>query len=402
MTHRGILKGVARPATQTPQPTGSYLGTLGRFVGSLPDVVAESVRSPNLLISTGGALATITPGWASLCVGVGAGLERLPAHLPGGEGDPQRSVELDGRLAQAESTAMMQLEKPCECAEDPDFDCWHTALGHPPRPFVIPHRPHHRRVSFAEHAEEVQYPPEELPVPVDPVEPDWRNPVLWPMPERLRPRGKATQESRKLFGELFAGWVTEEGVVDQTSTDFQISTYASYLWGTGAKVLGVHRVPAADDKDDHVLRLRIGEEEVLCALKVLSRLVPVLAFRPRTSELLASVRSRFVQYSKEVGLSLEVSALVATGTIFAAMMVTDPERRTWRALNGRAVRDGLALSQHFGAGYVPGNRWWFWSQGSRMKDVFQPFSYIPGLDLATSWAGVAGSPVSLPSAKGVA
>lgn len=191
-------------------------------------------------------------------------------------------------------------------------------------------------------------PPENVPVGNDP-----DGPMGGARPRR---RGRVINQAwRKLVGEMTVdGSFNWFGVVDQTSAG-QLTGWIRGIFGRRAKLLSLQQVrvgksgldiqrswqdartrPAdpqspeksrGDDMDhDWVAFVSVRGEPFRVSVRLLSRLIGFMAFRPRNRGTLLLLRSKAAQYSKEMNMSAEQLAWVLHGTIALALLVPKVEK----------------------------------------------------------------------------
>lgn len=124
------------------------------------------------------------------------------------------------------------------------------------------------------------------------------------------------------------------------------SQFLSHLWcntlhADGAKVISNHRVPYGekDAQNKHsqsecVLTIRLDGVELAVGLSIYVKLYAYACFRPRTSDMVASLRSRAAQYSKELGIPQALLSWVLPGTISLALQVLRHEGVGFEAIAG--------------------------------------------------------------------
>jgi hypothetical protein len=122
-------------------------------------------------------------------------------------------------------------------------------------------------------------------------------------------------------------------------------------------VTGGHRVALEKEgksgpETDWLLTVSLNDREVGVSLEVFTRLFQYSTFRPRTRELLLSLRSRSTQISKEIGLEAKLAAWCTPGNVALAMSVLDIEQQSFEALGSRGGERSQARSGHLAAGEV--------------------------------------------------
>lgn len=127
---------------------------------------------------------------------------------------------------------------------------------------------------------------------------------------------------------------------------------------------------------DELLTVRLSGGQLAVSLRIYTRLFAYCAYRPRTQELLSSLRSRCIQYGKEMDASPEYVALVTPGTISLAMQVLPFERSAWATLGGVQGHVGRELSKQYTTGTVP---WTHKASGTPLRGFWDRLKYIDTL-----------------------
>lgn len=169
---------------------------------------------------------------------------------------------------------------------------------------------------------------------------------------RLRPRGRLTRSLESAVSETLMSLGGGGGF--QTSRNLA-GTWVRTILAGGAKLAGHQQVTINDQEgvSDELLTLRWRGGEMLVSLSLFARVFNYCVYRPRTAELLPSLRSRCIQYGKELGASPEYVALVTPGVVALAMQVLPIERSAWATLGERQGRVTAELSRQFVAGAAP-------------------------------------------------
>nr|WNM95046.1 MAG: hypothetical protein [Diaporthe helianthi umbravirus 1] len=180
---------------------------------------------------------------------------------------------------------------------------------------------------------------------------------------RPRARGKDTNELERILDTSSAGAVSA-GLERKRSGGVQTSNVAS-SWlralcqVSGAKVVENHQVEFGEgDKvvKDQTIYISMGSGDLCLSLGLYARLYSYACFKPRTQELIPSLRARAVQTCKELGYPADYSAFVLAGTVAMAHTIIPLEASAWRALGGETGRKSAVLSRDLAAGVVPGAR----------------------------------------------
>jgi hypothetical protein len=126
-----------------------------------------------------------------------------------------------------------------------------------------------------------------------------------------------------------------------------------------------------------MLHVELNGSTVLVSLAIYCKLATYAVFRPRSRELLFSLRVRAVEYAKELGMGYRLLSLVLPGTLALALHVLDHEVACWDALGGRLGKRTVELSGELNAGAVPpfylgGSKLLSWLVGGRTERVVYP------------------------------
>jgi hypothetical protein len=202
---------------------------------------------------------------------------------------------------------------------------------------------------------------------------------------RLRRRGRETNELfRMLVGDL-ATLNDTSGLVDWTSP-FALGTWFRSVFGDEARLRAVMRVGARgagwanyDEPRDDVgdpnpidpargsggidwlatVTLRGSTEPLQISIRLVSRLINWMAYRPRDRGTLLALRARSVGYAKELEMPAERLTWVIHGSLVVAFILSDVESRTYRLLGQRSGERVVPWSQRVLEGVLRdgGLRW---------------------------------------------
>jgi hypothetical protein len=172
---------------------------------------------------------------------------------------------------------------------------------------------------------------------------------------RLRARGKVTHEAEKIMGLLDeVATAIEDG--GKTSPR-HVGRWFRHLYAQRVRPVGIRSIisrsgrdgdevagadPAGKEKvapEDALVAVTVEEQAdvLLVSLRLLSRLVNYMAFRPRNAGTPLLLRTKAAQYSKEMDLEPEQLSCVIHGCIAVAMTIPEIELRSMRAISGRAA-----------------------------------------------------------------
>lgn len=178
---------------------------------------------------------------------------------------------------------------------------------------------------------------------------------------RLRRRGRLTRAVEESLTKAGLG-VSDAG--GKTSLTI-VRLWLESLSVGGAKVTAGHLVelksasPAGEGSKekpsvcDWLLTIRIGGSSLDVSLGVYQALSAYACFRPRTSDLVMSLRSRAVQLGKELDYPTGYTSLCLAGSVALAMFVTKREEVAWSALGGRTGRRVGEMSSAYRDGEIP-------------------------------------------------
>jgi hypothetical protein len=177
---------------------------------------------------------------------------------------------------------------------------------------------------------------------------------------RLRRRGKMTRAIESSVRKTMA----EAGSV----AGGQTSHWTARLWletlqsSAGVKVTAGHQVELTPPHDkegvttpgvyDWTLVVVVGGIELAVSLGMYVGLFAYACFRPRTAELVLSLRSRGMQLSRELGMSTAHGAFCLPGSVALAMVVTRHEARSWSSLGGDVGDYTAKVASQFATGTV--------------------------------------------------
>lgn len=114
-------------------------------------------------------------------------------------------------------------------------------------------------------------------------------------------------------------------------------------------------------------RVAMGEDIHDVHLEMLSRLLSFACYKPRTQELLNTLRLRGLEFAKREGMNALQVSLLLPGTLALAMVVTDNELAGARTMVQSKVRDrNTRLCQMYGG------------QGLNVREIFNHW-FLPGL-----------------------
>jgi hypothetical protein len=152
-----------------------------------------------------------------------------------------------------------------------------------------------------------------------------------------------------------------------------LTSYVRNLLGDSVKLVGGKRVHVGEPSDeglrkvDIILRLKPASGEVLSvSLGVLCRLMTYVSMRPRTKDLLLTLRAKGAQYGREIGLAPEHLALVIGPCVAVAMKPSKGELDAASALRVWA-REIELYSEATGSGVIGGAR----TIGERLRCFLQ-------------------------------
>jgi hypothetical protein len=102
-----------------------------------------------------------------------------------------------------------------------------------------------------------------------------------------------------------------------------------------------------------VLVLLLDGSEIAVSLDMYAKLYAYCVFRPRTSDLVPSLRSRGVQFAKELGLHVRHTAWVLPGTVALAMQVLGHEQKSFESIGGLLGQKSNRHTDRFQRARVP-------------------------------------------------
>jgi len=178
---------------------------------------------------------------------------------------------------------------------------------------------------------------------------------------RLRPRGRATHFIESLADEFYL----DRGNCGGKTSDSTVREYLDMILGQEVKVQGSHQVVVrhGDEKrapvDDIYLLVIKADRHLSVSLRLLNKLLLASMFKPKTLELMASLKAKAVQYLGELEVGLTYQNLVIPGTVAVAMTANRTEVNSFLALGGV---NGLARGK----------------QGEQMSKGQMPTQYVPG------------------------
>nr|ALM62233.1 hypothetical protein [Soybean leaf-associated ssRNA virus 1] len=180
---------------------------------------------------------------------------------------------------------------------------------------------------------------------------------------RFRKRGRATREIERMFATRTPGAYKAMGGMGYSggwTSSFSVSTWLrAVMQVDGAKFLSGERVTVGEGDhavDDWMVCVSLGGGDVCFSLGLYVKLHAYACFRPRTLDMVASLRARAVQCSKELGLPDDYSAFVLAGTVALAHHVLPVESSAWRSLGAVAGLRSERASHDVTVGMVPGVR----------------------------------------------
>lgn len=187
---------------------------------------------------------------------------------------------------------------------------------------------------------------------------------------RLRPRGKLTRQAEASLSGLLADFCKDGGKTSPAS----VGGWFRYTFGRQARLIGLKLVCGMADADaapsegedgkskpepegkttDVLASVAVkGRAEVLqVSIALVCRLVNYMAYRPRHTGTPLLLRTKAAQYSKELGFGAEHLAVVIHGSIVLAMIVPEPERRSWKSLNSSAGERIISWSERLTEGLL--------------------------------------------------
>lgn len=125
-------------------------------------------------------------------------------------------------------------------------------------------------------------------------------------------------------------------------------SWLTMINGAGVKVLGEDRVHFDGrghqlQSSDVLVRVQVGETILAVSVGLYAALYKYCCYRPRTADLLASLRARAVQVSKELDMPDTYLAVVLPGTVALAHLVPELEKVSLSALGGEM---GMAAGEY--------------------------------------------------------
>ena len=192
---------------------------------------------------------------------------------------------------------------------------------------------------------------------------------------RLRLRGRLTCKLQEAVSGCNVRLTGDGGI--KSSPGVAASWIRHFAAGAG-KLVDHQRVCVGDDGNgvDDFIVLSFQGGEICVSLTMYCKLYAYVMYRERTLDLIPSLRSRCIQYGKELGASAEYVALVTPGTISLAMMVMPMEKAGWNAMFSRGLaRERERYNGEFGSGEVPrklsdtGQAYVTWKDRLRRFDV---------------------------------
>jgi len=131
---------------------------------------------------------------------------------------------------------------------------------------------------------------------------------------RLRMRGVATNEFATILG------------LGGKSSGHGLANWIKATYGDDARLLGFRRVVKEGAVSGAIFaQLSFEDVEVCVCVDVLSRLLAFTSLRPRTAELLMTLRSKALALFKELDIDSADTSLSIPGTLAMAMRLTVPE-----------------------------------------------------------------------------
>jgi len=191
---------------------------------------------------------------------------------------------------------------------------------------------------------------------------------------RLRRRGLLTRRMETVISQATLGHFNPGG---QTS-GFNVATWLGLIGGSsGVKVIRGHRVlydhgAGKSPEEDWHLTVCTGGSEILLSLAIYVKLATYATFRERTLPLIQSLRTRAVQYGKELDMPMQSLAMVLPGTVSLAMQILDHEMCAWDSMGGPAGRRTNTIGEEYRCGETATkyNRGWklaTWIAGGRER-----------------------------------
>lgn len=206
--------------------------------------------------------------------------------------------------------------------------------------------------------------------------------------DRLRRRGRATKAlehvgaaARILVGAKEAnnplpGWWTPD-LAGKSDVALGVSYLINQVGVATVKGAGAVLHPDHEGKHWTVVQVSLttASEVLTASPQLLAFLASHVAFRPRTVELIASLRSRALHWAKKYDVPWEIVSTVLPGSVALAFMMSTHEKAAVRALNTREVAWAAETSSALRDGNVE------LSSGMTRNVVFQCRKWLT----ASSW-----------------